>query len=60
MKLFISLTKHHTMNMYWEWRYLITWQRWVACFTPWPLYPQGKSLPNTHWTEGWVGPRAGL
>jgi hypothetical protein len=23
------------------------------------LYP-GKRTPGTHWTEGWVGPRAGL
>jgi hypothetical protein len=23
------------------------------------LYPRGKS-PGTHWTGGWVGPRAGL
>jgi len=29
----------------------------VVSFTPWPLYPQGKS-PHTHWIGGWVGPRA--
>jgi hypothetical protein len=23
------------------------------------LYPRGKD-PGTHWTGGWVGPRAGL
>jgi hypothetical protein len=33
--------------------------RWVVCFTPLPLYPQGKS-PYTHWIRGCVGPRAGL
>jgi hypothetical protein len=29
----------------------------VVSFTTRPLYPQGK-FPGTHWTEGWVGPRA--
>jgi hypothetical protein len=27
--------------------------------TPAALYPRGKD-PGTHWTGGWVGPRAGL
>jgi hypothetical protein len=26
---------------------------------PAALYPRGK-VPGTHWTGGWVGPRAGL
>jgi hypothetical protein len=26
---------------------------------PAALYPRGKD-PSTHWTGGWVGPRAGL
>jgi hypothetical protein len=29
----------------------------VVSFTPLPLYPQGR-VPGTHWTGGWVGPRA--
>jgi len=29
----------------------------VVGFMPWPLYP-GVGDPNTHWTGGWVGPRA--
>jgi hypothetical protein len=35
-----------------------TW-RWVVSFTPLQLYPWGRSL-ITHWTGGWVNPRAGL
>jgi hypothetical protein len=48
-----------------EWRYtphisdLGTRWRQVVSFTPWLLYPQGKS-PDTHWKGGWVGPRASL
>jgi hypothetical protein len=30
----------------------------VVSTTPRPLYPQER--PGTHWTGGWVGPRAGL
>jgi len=33
--------------------------RWVASFTPRPLYPRCKP-PGTRWIGGWVGPRAGL
>jgi hypothetical protein len=29
------------------------------CHVPAALYPRGKD-PGTHWTGGWVGPRAGL
>jgi hypothetical protein len=32
---------------------------WVVIFPPRPLYPRGKR-PGTHWTGGWVGPRARL
>jgi hypothetical protein len=27
---------------------------------PAALYPPGERTPGTHWTGGWVGPRAGL
>jgi len=27
---------------------------------PAALLPPGKGPPGTHWTGGWVGPRAGL
>lgn len=29
----------------------------VASFVPWPLFSYRKS-PGTHWTEGWLDPRA--
>jgi hypothetical protein len=28
-------------------------------FTPQPFYPRGKK-PGTHWTGGWVSPRADM
>jgi hypothetical protein len=31
----------------------------VGPFTPRPLNRRERA-PGTHWTEGWVGPRAGL
>ena len=31
---------------------------WVVNATPRPLYPRER--PDTHFTEGWMGPRAGL
>jgi hypothetical protein len=31
---------------------------WVVRTTPRPLYPRER--PGTHYTGGWVGPRAGL
>jgi hypothetical protein len=31
---------------------------WVVSSTPRPLYPRER--PGTHYTGGWVGPRAGL
>jgi hypothetical protein len=31
---------------------------WVVNATPWPLY--APKLLDPHFTEGWVGPRAGL
>jgi hypothetical protein len=27
---------------------------------PRPLFTPGERTPGTHWTGGWVGPRAGL
>jgi hypothetical protein len=33
-------------------------ERGVVSTTPRPLYPQER--PGTHWTGGWVGPRAGV
>jgi len=33
--------------------------RWAVNIMLWPLY-SNKKKPSTHWTEGWVGPRAGL
>jgi hypothetical protein len=46
-----ALTKHHTMKAYWGVEiqlhaFLDLGIRWrlVVSFTPWPLYPQGKSL----------------
>jgi hypothetical protein len=32
---------------------------WVVSFTPQSLYPR-EIAPDTHWIEGWVGPRTGL
>jgi hypothetical protein len=56
-----ALTENHTIKVYWESGGiephildLGTRWRWVVSFTPWPLYP------GTHWTGGWVGPRASL
>jgi hypothetical protein len=50
VKLSLCLTKHHTLKAYWgsggiapRILDLGTRWRWVASFTPWPLYPQGKS-----------------
>jgi hypothetical protein len=50
LKLSLCLTKHHTMKTYWDSRVIAqcildsgTRLRWVVSFTPWPLYPQGKS-----------------
>lgn len=34
-------------------------QHYMVSFRPWLFYPKGKN-PGTHWTEGWVGPRADL
>jgi hypothetical protein len=33
---------------------------WVVSVTPWPRFSPGKRTPGTHYTGGWVGPRAGL
>jgi hypothetical protein len=51
VKLSLCLTKHHPMKTYWGSRGIAprildigTRWRWVVSFTPWPLYPQGKSL----------------
>jgi hypothetical protein len=33
---------------------------WVVSCTPWPRISPGDGIPSTHWTGGWVGPRAGL
>jgi hypothetical protein len=33
--------------------------RWVSV-TPRPRFTPGDRTPGTHWTGGWVGPRAGL
>jgi hypothetical protein len=27
---------------------------------PWPRFTPGERTPGTHWTGGWVGPRAGV
>jgi len=49
VKLSLCLTKHHAMKMYWDGGIvplifdLGTTRRWVFSFTPWPLYPRGKS-----------------
>jgi hypothetical protein len=42
----------HILNLGTGWR-------WVVSFMPLPLYTRRKA-PDTHWIEGWVGPRAGL
>jgi hypothetical protein len=36
--------------------------RWgrVVSVTPRPRFTPGERTPGTHWTGGWVGPRAGL
>jgi hypothetical protein len=36
-----------------------TWG-WVGSVTPQPRFPPWERTPGTHWTGGWVGPRAGL
>jgi hypothetical protein len=33
---------------------------WVIRVTPRPHFTPGESTPGTHWTGGWVSPRAGL
>jgi hypothetical protein len=33
---------------------------WVVSITPRPRFYPGERTPSTHWTGGWVGPRAGL
>jgi hypothetical protein len=33
---------------------------WVVSVTPRPRFTPGERTPGTHWTGGWVGPRAGL
>jgi hypothetical protein len=33
---------------------------WVVSVTPRPRFSPGERTPGTHWTGGWVGPRAGL
>jgi hypothetical protein len=47
--MFTFLTKHHAMKAYWGSGGIAphidlgTRWRWVVSYTPWPLYPQGKS-----------------
>jgi hypothetical protein len=60
------LTQHQAMKAYWESGGIApcildigTSWRWLVSFTPRPLYPRERA-PYTHWTRGWVGPRAGL
>jgi len=62
----VVLTEHHTMKAYWgsgrmapRILDLCTGCKWVVNCTPRPLYPR-EGAPVTHWTGGWVGPRAGL
>jgi hypothetical protein len=33
---------------------------WVVSVTPRPRFTPGERTPGTHWTGGWVGPRAVL
>jgi hypothetical protein len=33
---------------------------WVVSITPRPRFTPGERTPGTHWTGGWVGPRASL
>jgi hypothetical protein len=33
---------------------------WVVSVTPRSRFTPGERTPGTHWTGGWVGPRAGL
>jgi hypothetical protein len=33
---------------------------WVVSVTPRPRFTPGERTADTHWTGGWVGPRAGL
>jgi hypothetical protein len=33
---------------------------WVVNITPRPRFTPGERTPGTHWTGGWVDPRAGL
>jgi hypothetical protein len=33
---------------------------WVVGVTPRSRFSLGERTPDTHWTRGWVGPRAGL
>jgi hypothetical protein len=33
---------------------------WVVSVTPQPRFTPGERTPGTHWTGGWMGPRAGL
>jgi hypothetical protein len=47
----VEVQLHAFFDLYTRWR-------WVV-FTSRPLYSQGKT-PGTHWTGGWVDPRADL
>jgi len=60
----IFLTEHHTMKTFWVSGGIAprildhgTRWRWVASFTPLPIYPR-ESTPRTHWIGVWVGSRA--
>jgi hypothetical protein len=33
---------------------------WVVSITPWPRFTPVERTPGTHWSGGWVVPRAGL
>jgi hypothetical protein len=33
---------------------------WVVSITPQPRFTPGERTPDTHWTGGWIGPRAGM
>jgi hypothetical protein len=51
-KIGVRCSEHHAMKAYWRSGDIApriidlgTRWRWVVSFTPWPLYPQGKSPP---------------
>jgi hypothetical protein len=61
-----SLTEHHAMKAYWEWRYSSTHSLTSALDGgDWSASRPGRftlreRVPGTHWIGGWMDPRSVL